>query len=100
VKDSNLTQRNDIRLRDHLFKILMALVAGLVAYFLTIQDLKTAIAEKAPRQSVHQLDTRLGQLETLQKEHQVTTTEFRRFREEVIERLARIESLLERNEGK
>ncbi len=100
MSETTTLHRNDIRLRDHLFKILMALIAGLVAYFLTIQDLKTAIAEKAPGKQVHLLDTRVGQLETMQREQQVTTTEFRRFREEVIERLARIESLLERNEGK
>jgi len=94
------TQRTDIRFRDHLFKILMAVIAGLTAYFLTIQDLKTAIADKAPRQRVQQIDTRLGRLETAQQEYQVTTTEFRTFRQDVIERLARIESLLEQHEGK
>lgn len=93
-------QRSDIRLRDHLFKILLAVIAGLAAYFLTIQDLKTAIADKAPRQRVQQIDTRVGQLETAQREYQVRTADFRRFREEVIERLARIESMLERNKGK
>jgi len=93
-------QRNDIRVRDHLFKILMAVIAGLTAYFLTIQDLKTAIADKAPRQQVQRLDTRLGRVETAQRESRITTAEFRTFRQEVIERLARIESLLEQNEGK
>ncbi len=93
-------QRNDIRVRDHLFKILMAVIAGLTAYFLTIQDLKTAIADKAPRERVQQMDTRLGRVETAQNESRITTAEFHTFRREVIERLARIESLLEQNEGK
>ncbi len=100
MNDSLLKQRNDIRLRDHLFKILMAVIAGLAVYFLTIQDLKSAIADKAPRHRVQEIDTRVGQLETSQRDYYTTTTDFRRFREEVITRLVRIESLLEQKEGR
>ena len=78
----------------------IALVAALAAYFLTIQDIKTTLATKADAAALQKIDVKLSRVELIEEENRKANAEFRVFREEVIERLARIESLLERTEGK
>lgn len=81
-------------------RILLAIIAGLAAYFLTIQDIRTELTSKAGAEVVREIDTKLNRLEILQEDYQKERTESRRFRENVIERLARIESILNQPGGK
>lgn len=76
----------------------IALIAALVAYFITIQDIKTSLATKAEAAALQKIDVKLSRVELIEEENRKANAEFRVFREEVIERLARIESLLERTE--
>lgn len=78
----------------------IAIFAALAAYFLTIQDIKTTLATKADAAALQIIDVKLSRVELIEEENRKANAEFRVFREEVIERLARIESLLERREGK
>lgn len=90
----------DIRARSLALRTLIAIVVGLTAYFLTIQELKSELASKADAAIIHQIDNKLSRLEAHDQQHLLTTAEFQEFRQEIIERLARIESLLEHAEGK
>ena len=81
------------------FRIFLALIAGLAAYFLMIQELKTEIAGKADSSIVLRIDNKLSRLEALAQERRLSDAGFKEFRDETIRRLARIESLLENARG-
>lgn len=87
-------------LRGQGVRIAIAVIAALAAYFLTIQDIKTTLATKADAAALQRIDVKLSRVELIEEENHKANAEFRVFREEVIERLARIESLLEQMEGK
>lgn len=91
---------NGIRLRGQSLRIGLALIAGLTAYFLTIQDIKSELAGKADAAAVREIDLKLSRVELIEEENHKANAELRVFREDVIERLVRIESLVGRSEGK
>lgn len=70
--------------------------AVVAAYMGTISELKLAIAEKADRQAVEKIDLRLARIEVLINDHLLTKDEFYGLRDELLVRLARIESELDR----
>jgi len=86
----------EIKVRGYGVKLMLAIIAGVVAYFLTIQEIKSDISGKASAASVNVIDVKLNQLETMAQEQRLTRAEFYAFRDECIRRLARIETLLER----
>jgi|GEM_PF-2907220 len=70
--------------------------AVVAAYLGTINDLKLALAEKADRQAVEQIDVRLARIEVLLSEQLLTKDEFRELQDRLLQRLARIEHDLDR----
>ncbi|MCH9032035.1 MAG: hypothetical protein IIB00_07235 [candidate division Zixibacteria bacterium] len=82
------------------FRIFLAVIAGLAAYFLMIQEIKTEIAGKADSSIVLRIDNKLSRLEAFAQDRRSFEAEFKVFRDETIRRLARIESLLENDRGK
>jgi hypothetical protein len=75
--------------------IIATAFAVVAAYLGTINDLKLALAEKADRRAVEQIDVRLSRIEVLMNEHLLTKDEFHELRDELLRRLARIESELD-----
>jgi len=76
--------------------IIATAFAVVAAYMGTISELKLAIAEKADRQAVEKIDLRLARIEVLMNDHLLTKDEFYDLRDELLVRLARIESELGR----
>ncbi len=81
-------------------KLSLAVLAGISAYFLTVQELKTELVGKADNATVTAIENKLARLEANEREYRMTSHEFREFRNDVIARLSRIESLLEDSGGK
>lgn len=75
--------------------IIATAFAVVAAYLGTINDLKLALAEKADRRAVEQIEVRLSRIEVLLTEQLLTKDEFRELRDELLLRLARIENELE-----
>lgn len=76
--------------------IIATAFAVVAAYLSTVSDLKLSLAEKADRRAVEQIDLRLSRIEVLMNEHLLTKDEFHLLRDELLVRLARIESELGR----
>lgn len=91
---------SEIRIKGFGIRLALALVAALAAYFLTVQELRTELSGKAEEPRVQELETKLTRLEANEREYRMTAEEFREFRNEVIARLTRIESLLDNSGGK
>ena len=68
--------------------------AVLAAYYGTIGELKLALAEKADRQAVENIDLRLARIEVVINDRLLTKDEFYHLRDELLVRLARMESEL------
>ncbi len=66
------------------------------AYLGTISDLKLALAEKADRRAVEQIDVRLARIEVLLAEQLLTRDDFQILRDDLVTRLGRIERELGR----
>ena len=99
MSDTSVSGDSEIRIRGFGFRLVLALVAALAAYFLTVQEIKTELSGKADAPTVQALDTKLARLEANEREYRMTSEEFRQFHDEVIERLTRIESLLDNSGG-
>lgn len=72
--------------------IIATAFAVVAAYLGTINELKLALAEKADRRAVEKIDLRLAKLEVVINEKLLTKDEFYQLRDELLVRLARIES--------
>jgi len=70
--------------------------AVLAAYYGTISELKLALSEKADRQAVENTDVRLARIEVVINDRLLTKDEFYHLRDEILVRLARMESELSR----
>lgn len=83
-----------------LARLLLTIVATgfavFAAYLGTINELKLALAEKADRKATEQIDLRLARMEVFLNDHLLTKDEFFRLRDDLIVRLTRIESELDR----
>lgn len=79
------------------FLVTFAVTAGgiLAAYYSTIGRIDLALARKADQEQVASLDKKLSTLEVLLTTNAVTREEFHQFRDEVVQRLGRIEARLE-----
>ena len=87
------------RLRQPWLSILIALAAALSTYYTTIGSIKLEIAGKAGEKFVAGLDKRISNLEIRLAENFATKEDFFNLREDLLERLNRIEIQLNRKES-
>jgi len=78
--------------------IVIALIAGLSAYYTTIGGIKLEVAQKAEETFVASLDKRISNLEVRLAENFATKEDFFQLREDLILRLNRIEVQLNKKE--
>lgn len=83
------------RSRVILTRLIAIVVAGAAAWYSTVYGIRLTINEKADREVVAQIDHRLTVIETLLRSDVARQSELSDFREQVNQRLARIETLLE-----
>ncbi len=84
---------------DTLLTIALALLAALSAYYSTVENLKLELAGKAEDAFVAGLDKRLSNLETRLAENFAGREDIFRLKQEIVERLYRIENRLDRIEN-
>ena len=77
---------------------MIALIAGLSAYYTTIGGIKLEVAKKAEETFVANLDKRISNLEVRLAENFATKEDFFQLREDLILRLNRIEVQLNKKE--
>ncbi len=77
---------------------MIALIAGLSAYYTTIGGIKLEVAQKAEETFVASLDKRISNLEVRLAENFATKEDFFQLREDLILRLNRIEVQLNKKE--
>ncbi|MCI0330804.1 MAG: hypothetical protein L0196_07620 [candidate division Zixibacteria bacterium] len=84
------------------FLFSFAMTAGgiLTAYYATVSGLKLELAAKADAASVAVSDKKIAAIEVQLAERFMTKDDFYRLKEELLERLSKIEAKLERNSGK
>lgn len=81
------------------FLISFAMTAGgiLAAYYTTVAGLKLELAEKADAAAVAQMDKKIAAVEIQISERFMTKEDFYRLKDEMLERLGKIEVRLEEN---
>jgi len=84
--------------RNIAISIVIALIAGLSAYYTTIGGIKLEVAKKAEETFVTSLDKRISNLELRLAENFATKEDFFQLREDLILRLNRIEVQLNKKE--
>ena len=84
--------------RNIAISIVIALIAGLSAYYTTIGGIKLEVAQKAEETFVTSLDKRISNLEVRLAENFATKEDFFQLREDLILRLNRIEVQLNKKE--
>jgi len=84
--------------RNIAISIMIALIAGLSAYYTTIGGIKLEVAQKAEETFVASLDKRISNLEVRLAENFATKEDFFQLREDLILRLNRIEVQLNKKE--
>jgi len=81
--------------RGPLMRAAALLSAIIAAYYSTVYGIRLTINEKADRQVVSQIDQRLLVIETILRTDVASRGDLARFRDDVQQRLTRIETLLE-----
>jgi hypothetical protein len=86
-----------VQLFQFLITFFVTVFGVLTAYYTTIAGIKLDLAHKAEVQIVNELDKRLSNLELLLKENFMTKREFFELKDQINQRLLKIEMKIERN---
>ncbi|MCJ7496932.1 MAG: hypothetical protein MUO78_02185 [candidate division Zixibacteria bacterium] len=87
-----------VQLFQFLITFFVTVFGVLTAYYTTIAGIKLDLAHKAEVQIVNELDKRLSNLELLLKENIMTKKEFFELKDQINQRLLKIEMKIERND--
>lgn len=87
-----------VQLFQFLITFFVTVFGVLTAYYTTIAGIKLDLAHKAEVQIVNELDKRLSNLELLLKENFMTKKEFFELKDQINQRLLKIEMKIERND--
>jgi len=80
-----------------LFSFGMTALGILAAYYTTVSELKLELAGKADAATVASVEKKINTVEVLLAERFMTKEDFYRLRDEMLERLGKIEAKLEQN---
>lgn len=95
-----LAQITGAALLKFLFSFGMTAFGILAAYYTTVAGIKLELASKANASSVEAMEKKMTAVEIQLSERFMTKEDFHRMKEEVIERLSKIEAKLEQNRNR
>ena len=96
--NNNNKNFSKVQLFQFLITFFVTVFGVLTAYYTTIAGIKLDLAHKAEVQIVNELDKRLSNLELLLKENFMTKREFFELKDQINQRLLKIEMKIERND--